>query len=115
MPLFAKLVGSIATALVALFSQFLAFKTALKLAAYTAWIAIFTALLVSVFVCVSSIFAYVTATGGTGGTSWMTYFWMGVGMFIPANASAILACVASIWISTNIYLVQRRGLFGFAS
>lgn len=116
MPLFAKLFTSIAAALVALLSQFLALKTALKLAAYTTWIAVFTAFLVSVFVCVSSILGMVTSSvGATGGAPWLSYFWMGLGMFIPSNASAIVACLGSIWISTSIYQVQKQGIFGFGS
>jgi hypothetical protein len=116
MPLFAKLFSSIAAALVALFAKFLAFKTALKLAAYTTWIAVFTAFLVSVFVCVSSLLGMVTSSvGSTAGGSWMPYFWMGLGMFVPSNASAIMACLASVWISTSIYKVQKDGIMNFGS
>ena len=116
MPLFAKLFGSIATALAALFSQFLGFKVALKLAAYTTWIVVFTAFLVSVFVCVSSLLGMVTSSvGSTTGGSWMVYFWMGLGMFIPSNASAIMACLGSVWIATSIYKVQKDGIMNFGS
>ena len=116
MPLFAKLFTSIAAGLVSLFSTFLGYKVALKLAAYTTWIAVFTAFLVSVFVCVSSLLGMVTSTvGSTAGGSWMPYFWMGLGMFIPSNASAIMACLASVWISTSIYKVQKEGIMNFGS
>lgn len=115
MPLFAALFGSIASALVALFSQFMGIRVAMKLAAYTAWIAVFTAFLVAVFVCVSSILGYVTATGATGGSAWVARFWMALGMFIPANASAVMSCIGSVWIATSIYRVQKQGIFGFGS
>lgn len=116
MPIFATLFGSAVTALVQLFSLFMSYRVALKLAAYTAWIAVFGALLVSVFVCVSSLLGMLTAGMGSGtGGAWVTNFWVGLGMFIPSNASAVIACVSSVWISTSIYAVQKQGIFGFAS
>lgn len=115
MPLFAALFGSAVTALVQFFGLFLAHKVALKLAAYTVWIAVFTAFLISVFVCVSSLLGMVTVGFSGIGTGWVSKFLMGLGMFIPANASAVIACVSSVWISTNIYRVQKQGIFGFAS
>jgi hypothetical protein len=114
MPLFAKLFGSVASGFVALFAYFLSFKSALKLAAYTTWIVTFTAFLVAVFVCVSSLLNYLTG-GISGGPSWVGYFGVGLGMFIPANASAVMSCVASVWIATNVYKVQKQGIFGFGS
>lgn len=114
MPLFAKLFGSIATALISFFSIFFEYRVALKLAAYTAWITVFGTLLVSVFVCVSSILGMVTGAAQSG-PAWLSFLWMGVGMFIPSNASAIMSCLASIWIATNIYKVQKQGIFGFGS
>lgn len=116
MPLFASLFGSAITALVQLFSLFMSYRVALKLAAYTAWIGVFGALLVSVFVCVSSLLGMLTSgIGGGSGGVWVSQFWVGLGMFIPSNASAVLACVSSVWISTSIYAVQKQGIFGFAS
>ena len=114
MPLFATLFGSIAAAFASLFSTFVGYKVALKLAAYTTWIAVFSAFLVSVFVCVSSILAMFSG-GAAGAGGWVSLFFMGVGMFIPANASAVMACLGSIWISTSIYAVQKQGIFGFAT
>lgn len=115
MPLFAALFGSIATAFVSLFSTFLGYRVALKLAAYTTWITVFTAFLVSVFVCVSSLLAMIASGPGTGGAPWASFFLMGLGMFIPSNAASVLACLGSIWISTSIYAVQKQGIFGFGS
>lgn len=115
MPLFATLFGSVASALVSLFSTFLGYKVALKLAAYTTWIAVFSAFLVSVFICVSSLLAMLSSgVAGSGGT-WVGLFMMGLGMFIPSNASAVMACLGSIWISTSIYAVQKQGIFGFST
>lgn len=117
MPLFAAFVGSIASALVSLFSQFVGFKAALKLAAYTTWVAIFSAFLVSVYVCVSSLYGMVggllSGTNGSG-ISWVAMFFMGVGMFIPANAGAVVACIGSVWIATGIYKFQKDAIHTFA-
>lgn len=115
MPLFATLFGSAVTGLVNLFGLFMGYKVALKLAAYTVWIAVFGALLVSVFVCVSSLLFMVTSGMSGVGTGWVARFLMGLGVFIPSNASAVLACVSSVWISTNIYRVQKQAIFGFGS
>jgi len=116
MPLFASLFGSAVTALVQLFGLFMSYKVALKFAAYTAWIAVFTALLVSVFVCVSSLLGMLTSgVSAPGGAEWVSKFFVGLGMFIPSNAAAVIACVSSVWISTRIYAVQKQGIFGFGS
>ena len=116
MPLFATLFGSAVTALVQLFGLVMSYKVALKFAAYTVWIAVFTALLVSVFVCISSLLGMVTSgLAVPGGAAWVSKFFVGLGMFIPSNAAAVLACVSSVWISTSIYAVQKQGIFGFAS
>ena len=115
MPLFATLFGSIASAFVSFFALFFEYRVALKLAAYTTWIAVFSAFLVSVFVCVSSLLSMVTSASVSGGGAWVSMFFMGVGMFIPSNASAVMACVGSVWISTSIYSVQKQGIFGFGS
>src|SRR5665647_2239656 len=90
MPLFATLVGSLATAFASLFSTFMGFKVALKLAAYTAWLVIFTSFLAAVYICVTALYAGASALiSGGGGSGWVAYFFMGVGMFIPANAGAV--------------------------
>ena len=118
MPLFATLVGSIATALVSFFSTYFSFKVALKLAAYTTWLAIFTAFLIAVYVCLSSLYGMASGLvlGANGsGISWVAMFFMGLGMFIPANAGAVLSCVASVWIGTGIYKFQRDAVQNFGA
>lgn len=113
MPIFATLVGSIASALVGLFARFLSFKLALRLASYTTWLGIYVALLGTVYVCLSSLYAFTSSVGATGGVSWMSYLWVGLGMFIPANAGAVMSCVASIWIATGIYSFQKNAVTHF--
>lgn len=119
MPLLATFIGGLSSALVALFSQFMSFKVALKLAAYTAWMVVLVAFVVSVRICLDSLFSLVASliSGGGSGTaiSWVSRFFMGVGMFIPANAGAVMACVGSVWIATSIYRVQRDGIHNYGS
>jgi hypothetical protein len=117
MPLLAGLIGSIATALVGFFARFLSFKLALKFASYTTWLAVFGAFLISVYVCLSSLYGMVSGllSGSNGsGISWVSMFFMGVGMFIPANAGAVVACVGSVWIATGIYKIQKDGIQNYS-
>lgn len=117
MPLFATFLGSLATALANLYALFMGYRLALKFAAYTAWALIFGALLTSVFVCINSIYTMVASliSGGGGGGGWLAGFFMGVGMFIPANAGAVISCIGSVWIATSIYKFQRDAIIHFGS
>lgn len=119
MPLFATFIGGLSSALVALFSQFMGFKVALKLAAYTAWMTVLVAFVVSVRICLDAMFSLVASLisgGGVGtGISWVSRFFMGVGMFIPSNAGAVMACIGSVWIATSIYRVSRDGIATYGS
>lgn len=118
MPVFSVFLGSLATAFVSLFARFMGFKLALKLAAYSAWLTIFIALLGSVFICLSSLYSMASAliSGANGsGIPWVSYFFMGLGIFVPANAGAVVSCVASVWLSTGIYKFQRDAIRHFGS
>lgn len=118
MPLLATFIGSIASALASLFGQFMGFKLALKLAAYTAWMLVLVAYVVSVRVCLDSLFSLVgtlISGAGAGGAGWVSYFFMGVGMFIPSNAGAVMACIGSVWIATSIYKIQRHGISNYGA
>lgn len=118
MPLFATFLGSIASALASFFARFMGFRAALKLAAYTTWLGIFTALLASVYVCLSNLYGMVDGLisgSASGGVGWIRYFFMAAGMFIPANAGAVVSCIASVWIATGIYKFQRDGLANYGS
>lgn len=107
MPIFAAFLLSICNALAALFARFIGIEAAIKLAAYVAWIGLLTAMLTSLYVCLSSLYGMASGLfGGGGGGGWVSMFFMGLGIFIPSNAGAVMACVASVWLSTNIYRVQ---------
>ena len=123
MPLLATFIGSLSSALVGLFSRFLSFKVALQFASYTTWIAVLSAFLLSVYVCLSSLFGMVGAlsSGGGGGGgggglagSMVSMFFMGVGVFIPANAGAVISCVGSVWIATSVYKIQKHGISNYS-
>lgn len=117
MPVLATFIGSIASALVELFSKFMGYKLALKFASYTTWLAILAAFLISVYVCLSSLFGMASgfsSGGGGGGASWVRFFWMGVGMFIPPNAGAVMSCIGSVWISTSMYKIQKDGIQNYS-
>lgn len=114
MKLFALFLGTLAQGFLALFSRFMGFKAALRLASYAAWITVLTTYAASVIVCVGSLASMVaSASGGSGASEWLWRFWMGVGMFIPSNAGAVIACVGSVWIASSIYAMQRDGLVNF--
>lgn len=116
MPLFATLLGSLFTSLVGFFAKYLSVQAALRLAAYTSWVALLGALLVSVYVCLSSLLGYVSTmhTSAVNSGQWWSYFIMGVGMFIPSNAGAVMSCIASVWLAMNIYKVQKEGLANYS-
>lgn len=115
MPLFATFLLSICNGLATLFARFMGIEAAVKLAAYVAWIALVAALLTSVYVCLSSLYGMALGLfgGGGAGTGWVSMFFMGLGIFIPSNAGAVMACVASVWLATNIYRVQSFAIKSF--
>lgn len=116
MPIFATLLLSLCNALASVFIRFMSVEAAVKLAAYLAWIAIVAALLAAVYGCMSGLYAMVSALfSGGGGTStgFLRMFFMGVGMFIPSNAGAVMSCIASVWLATNIYRIQSFAIKTF--
>lgn len=115
MPLFATLVMGLANGFYLVFGSFLAMKTAVKLAAFAALITIVSAFLVTVFICISALHTMIAGllSGGGAGAEWISRFFMAVGMFIPANAGAVIACIGSVWIATSIYKFQRDAVLSF--
>jgi hypothetical protein len=118
MPLLSVLIANIAMGFAALFSRFFVMRTALKFAAYSTWITVTGAFLATVYVCTISLYsgavAMMSASGGVN-SGFMSALMMGFGMFIPANAGAVLACVSSVWIATTIYKTQSWGITHFGS
>lgn len=114
MSLLAKLIAGMGASLVSFFAIFFELRVAQKLAAYTLWIAVLTAFMISVFVCIQNIFGYIELFT-VNGPAWLSYFMMAVGMFIPSNAAALMTCQGSIWMATTIYKMQKQGIFHFGS
>ena len=112
MPLLAAFIGSIASALAGFFARFLAFKVAIQLAAFLTWLTVITAFAVSVHVCLSSL--YSMAAAGGGGAGWVQKLWMGIGMVIPATAGAVLSCLGSVWIATEVYKIRKAGIHNYS-
>lgn len=116
MPLFAKLVAGIAALMIKVFSLFYAETIALKLAAYVTWIAVVGAMVATTAVCIGNIMNLLSAfiSGGGAGVAGQ-YIAMGLGMFIPDDAGAVMGCVASVWLTTTVYKLQKTGITVFGS
>lgn len=109
MPLLAAFLGSVIGSLATFFAKFLVEKVAISLASFLAWLAVLTAFVLSVSACLSALQSFAGAGVGTG-PSWFRLFWMGLGMFIPANAGAVMSCLGSVWIGTEVYKIRRTGI-----
>ncbi|TAM39760.1 MAG: hypothetical protein EPN61_12025 [Burkholderiaceae bacterium] len=116
MPIFAKLFGAFGVGLVALLSQFMAARVAVKLAAYLTWMAIVVSMVTTTAFCVGNLMDMVAAfiSGGGAGAAGH-YLAMGIGMFIPSNAGAVMGCIASVWLITSVYKLQKTGVTVFGS
>jgi hypothetical protein len=115
MPLLAAFIGAIASALVTLFAKVLSFKLALKFAAYGTWITVLGVFLSTVFICMTSLYGMVSSFSISFSGSWGRLFFIGMGMVIPSNAGAVMACVASVWIASSIYKIQKQGIHNFGA
>ncbi|VTU36331.1 DUF5455 family protein [Variovorax sp. PBL-E5] len=113
MPLLATFIGNLAGWLAGVLATQFAYSTALRIASYTVWIVTAVAFIAAVFGCVSSLYSGMTAVG-SGGGGWTSYMWVGLGMFIPQNAQAVLSCVASVWIATSLWKIKRIGIENFS-
>lgn len=117
MPLLANLLLTLMNALAAFFARFFALKYAVKFAAYTTWIGLMAAFAISVHLCLSSLYTLaggLFSGGGGGSGDWVRWFFIGMGMFIPANAGAVMACLASVWIGTSVYRIQSVAIHTYA-
>lgn len=109
MPLLAKFIGAVATFFLGIFGRFLGYKAALKLASFLSWVAVLGTFITTVSVCLSSLHGMVSS-GVSGGSAWLLYFAMGLGMFIPSNAVAVLSCMSSVWIGAQVYKIRKSGI-----
>ena len=102
MPLLARFIGTIATFFVEIFAKFLGYKAALALASITA-----------VSVCLTALYGTIQAGVATAGP-WAAKAAMGLGMFIPSNAGAVLSCMASVWIGCAVYKIRKTGIHNYS-
>jgi hypothetical protein len=115
MPLLAAFIGTLASGLVAVFSRFMVMRYALNLASYTAWIVVFGVFVSTVFACVTGLSNMLQAMFNSGTSNAVVKgFGMGLGMFIPSNATAVMSCLASVWIACQIYKVQKQGMHHYS-
>lgn len=111
MPIFAQLFASIAMGFANFFVRWFTSNISMKLALYTTWMITFSAFLAAVYICINALYSTVAMFTVTSGLSWVRFFFVGLGMFIPANAGAVIACVSSVWIATAGYKIKKQGLF----
>jgi len=118
MPLLANFVGVLAQFFAGLLSRFFSFGLALKYASWLAWSAVIVAYFVAVTACmIAAKGAFAAALSGLGApslTNWVGYFGIGLGMVIPPNAPALLACMATVWITTQVAKIQKQGIEQFS-
>lgn len=118
MPLLANFVGVLAQFFAGLLSRFMGFSLALKYASWLAWSAVIAAYFTSVVACIlaakSAFVAALGALGPASASNWVGYFGVGLGMVIPDNAPALLACMATVWITTQVVKIQKQGIENFS-
>lgn len=107
MPLFATLVAACINGLVAIFGVMMATSEAIKWARRVFIIALMAAFCVAVKVCMSTLLGYIASFHAGGLPS---RFMMGLGMLIPSNATAVLACMGSVWLACVILRLKMDGL-----
>jgi len=104
MPLFATLVAACINGLTVFYGSVMAANQAMAWARRTFILALMTAFFVAVKVCVSSLLAQASTVGLP------SKFLMGLGMFIPNNAAAVLACMGSVWLASVMVRLKIDGL-----
>ena len=105
MPLLATLVAACINGLISFFGLWMAAGTAIKVARRVFVIALMAAFLVAVKVCMTSLLGMVAGVSGLPHK-----FLVGLGMFIPSNAGAVIACVGSVWLACVVVRLKRDGL-----
>ena len=113
MPLLARYVGSIALFFGEILAKYLGKKAAIAAGSFLAWLSILAAFVTTVSVCLNSLYSTVQAGVATAGP-WAAKAAMGLGMFIPSNAGAVLSCMASVWIGCAVYKIRKTGIHNYS-
>ncbi len=118
MPLLASFIGGLASFFAGLLAQFMSFRLAIKYASFLAWATVIVGYATAVSVCLATLrgllLGALGAFGAPSADNWMGFFSMGIGMVVPSAAPAIIACVASVWIATQVFKIQRQGIENFS-
>lgn len=104
MPLFATLVASAINGLTSFFALFFTYSQAIAWARRTFILAIVTAFFFAVKACIQFLLSAVAGAALPG------RFLMGLGVFIPSNAVAVMTCVASVWLACVMVRLKIDGL-----
>lgn len=113
MPILARYIGSVAIFFSEIFAKYLGQKAAISLASFLAWLSVLTTFVATVSVCLNSLYGSVQA-GIHAGAPWVQKAAMGLGMFIPSNAGAVLSCMASVWIGCAVYKIRKTGIHNYS-
>lgn len=113
MPIFAQLIGTIAMGFANLFVRWFSFGLSMRLAVYSTWMITTTTFLAAVYICINALHDQLGtyAVGGGPAEAWVRFFFVGLGVLIPANAGAVLACVSSVWVGTGLYRIKKQAMF----
>lgn len=109
MPLFAALFRSVHLWWVGLLSNVAYYIFVVPWARRVFIVALSAAFMVTVGTCASLLLSTVSAAGTVAGPL-AGRFLQGVGMFIPSNAVAVMACVASVWLTCVVYKLKMQAL-----
>lgn len=104
MPLFATLVAAAINGLTSFYALVLTYEAAITWARRTFILAIVTAFFLAVSACVQLLLSAVA------NAALPTRFVMGLGMFIPSNAVAVMSCLASVWLACVMVRLKIDGL-----
>ena len=104
MPLFASFVGACITALMTFYGTIMTAQQAIAWARRTFVIALMAAFLAAVKVSLSALLVMVSTAGLP------SRFVMGLGMFIPSNAIAVLSAMGVVWVACLLVRLKVEGL-----
>ena len=108
MPIFAALVKAIHLAWVGLLSNVLFYVFTVTWARRAFIVALGVAFFAAVGTCASYLLGIVSSFAAVG--PYAARFVQGVGMLIPSNAVAVLACLATIWLACIVYRLKLEAL-----
>lgn len=104
MPVLAKLLSWMYERLTKLLARFMGVDIARSAARRAIVLALFAAFYAAIGTCIS--FLLSTVSGAVASGNLPAKFVMGVGMFIPSNAVAVLSCVGAVYLATILMRIK---------